>query len=151
MKVKVMCGKFECCKDIHYKIQTGTSCEKNNSKPSGWESNPRRTQMYNLFCRSTNLKFLTTMQIVAFLKKHCTSSHQPVKVKWLGWCVFKHSNERNFVFISWSQSQRGISRTSSETISHFQTYQHPAGKFINKPRECMTIDKSHRQACSDPA
>ena len=28
MKVKVMCGEFECRKDIHYKIQTGTSCKK---------------------------------------------------------------------------------------------------------------------------
>ena len=32
MKVKVMCRKFECRKDIHYKTQTGTSCEKCNSK-----------------------------------------------------------------------------------------------------------------------
>ena len=55
MKVKVICRKFECRKDIHYKIETGTSCEKCNSKafrcrkdihykiqrPSGWEWNPR--------------------------------------------------------------------------------------------------------------
>ena len=27
-----MCRKFECRKDIHYKTQTGTSCEKCNSK-----------------------------------------------------------------------------------------------------------------------
>ena len=27
-----MCWKFECRKDIHYKTQTGTSCEKCNSK-----------------------------------------------------------------------------------------------------------------------
>ena len=32
MKVKVMCRKFECRQDIHYKTQTGTSCEKCNSK-----------------------------------------------------------------------------------------------------------------------
>ena len=32
MKVKVLCRKFECRKDIHYKTQTGTSCEKCNSK-----------------------------------------------------------------------------------------------------------------------
>ena len=32
MKVKVMCRKFECHKDIHYKTQTGNSCEKCNSK-----------------------------------------------------------------------------------------------------------------------
>ena len=32
MRVNVMCRKFECRKDIHYKIQTGTSCEKCNSK-----------------------------------------------------------------------------------------------------------------------
>ena len=32
MKVRVMCRKFECRKDIHYKTQTGTSCEKCNSK-----------------------------------------------------------------------------------------------------------------------
>ena len=31
-KVKVMCSKFECRKDIHYKTQTGTSCGKCNSK-----------------------------------------------------------------------------------------------------------------------
>ena len=31
MKVKVMGKKFECRKDIHYKTQTGTSCEKCNS------------------------------------------------------------------------------------------------------------------------
>ena len=29
---KVMCWKFECRYDIHYKTQTGTSCEKCNSK-----------------------------------------------------------------------------------------------------------------------
>ena len=32
MKVKVMCGKFECRKDLHYKTQTGTSCKKCNCK-----------------------------------------------------------------------------------------------------------------------
>ena len=32
MKVKVMFRKFECREDIHYKTQTGTSCEKCNSK-----------------------------------------------------------------------------------------------------------------------
>ena len=32
MKVKFICRKFECRKDIHYKIQTGTSCENCNSK-----------------------------------------------------------------------------------------------------------------------
>ena len=32
MKFKVMCWKFECRYDIHYKTQTGTSCEKCNSK-----------------------------------------------------------------------------------------------------------------------
>ena len=32
MKVKVICRKLECRKDIHYKTQTGTSCEKSNSK-----------------------------------------------------------------------------------------------------------------------
>ena len=32
MKVGVMCRKFECREDIHYKTQTGTSCEKCNSK-----------------------------------------------------------------------------------------------------------------------
>ena len=32
MKVKVMGRKFECRKDIHYKTQTGISCEKCNSK-----------------------------------------------------------------------------------------------------------------------
>ena len=32
MKVRVMCRKFECREDIHYKTQTGTSCEKCNSK-----------------------------------------------------------------------------------------------------------------------
>ena len=32
MKVNVMCRKFEYRKDIHYKTQTGTSCEKCNSK-----------------------------------------------------------------------------------------------------------------------
>ena len=34
MKFKVMCWKFECRYDIHYKTQTGTSCEKCNSKAS---------------------------------------------------------------------------------------------------------------------
>ena len=32
MKLKVMGRKFECDKDIHYKTQIGTSCEKCNSK-----------------------------------------------------------------------------------------------------------------------
>ena len=32
VKVKVMCKKFECRKDIHYKTQTRTSWEKCNSK-----------------------------------------------------------------------------------------------------------------------
>ena len=32
MKVKVVYRKFECRQDIHYKNQTGTSCEKCNSK-----------------------------------------------------------------------------------------------------------------------
>ena len=32
MKVRVMCREFECREDIHYKTQTGTSCEKCNSK-----------------------------------------------------------------------------------------------------------------------
>ena len=32
MKVSVMCRKFECRKDIHYKTQTGTSCENCNSE-----------------------------------------------------------------------------------------------------------------------
>ena len=32
MKFKVMYWKLECRKDIHYKTQTGTSCEKCNSK-----------------------------------------------------------------------------------------------------------------------
>ena len=41
MKVNVMCRKFECRKDIHYKTQTGTSFENATPRPSGWESNPR--------------------------------------------------------------------------------------------------------------
>ena len=32
MKVRIMCRKFDCCEDIHYKTQTGTSCKKCNSK-----------------------------------------------------------------------------------------------------------------------
>ena len=32
MKINVMCRKFECRKDIHYKTQTGTCCEKCNSE-----------------------------------------------------------------------------------------------------------------------
>ena len=32
---------LECQKDIHFKTQPGTSCEKRNSKSSGWELNPR--------------------------------------------------------------------------------------------------------------
>ena len=35
MKVKVICTKFECRKDIHYETQTGTTCEKCNSKAFG--------------------------------------------------------------------------------------------------------------------
>ena len=31
-KIRVMCRKCECREDIHYKTQTGTSCEKCNSK-----------------------------------------------------------------------------------------------------------------------
>ena len=31
-KVRVMCRKFECPEDIHYKTQTGNSCEKCKSK-----------------------------------------------------------------------------------------------------------------------
>ena len=30
MFIKVMCGKFECRKDIHYKTQAGASCEQNS-------------------------------------------------------------------------------------------------------------------------
>ena len=32
LHVRVMCRKFECREDIHYKTQTGNSCEKCNSK-----------------------------------------------------------------------------------------------------------------------
>ena len=32
MKVSVVCRKFECREDIHYKTETGTSCKKCNSK-----------------------------------------------------------------------------------------------------------------------
>ena len=32
MNYRVMCRKLECREDIHYKTQTGTSCEKCNSK-----------------------------------------------------------------------------------------------------------------------
>ena len=32
MKVRDMCRKFECREGTHYKTQTGTSCEKCNSK-----------------------------------------------------------------------------------------------------------------------
>ena len=32
MKINVVYRKFECRKDIHYKTQTGTSCEKCNSE-----------------------------------------------------------------------------------------------------------------------
>ena len=36
-----MCRKFECREDIHYKTQTGTSCEKCNSKAfRGFDSQP---------------------------------------------------------------------------------------------------------------
>ena len=41
MKVKVMCGKFDCRKDIHYEPQTETSCKKCNSKTSDlWITRP---------------------------------------------------------------------------------------------------------------
>ena len=35
MFIKVMCGKFECRKDIHYKTQAGASCEQLQGLPAG--------------------------------------------------------------------------------------------------------------------
>ena len=48
--IKVMCRKFECRQDIHYKTQTGTSCEKYNSKAFG---------SYNVYLKLTTLEFPT--------------------------------------------------------------------------------------------
>ena len=39
-KVNVMCRKFECRKDIHYKTQPGPVAKNATPRPSGWESNP---------------------------------------------------------------------------------------------------------------
>ena len=41
MKVKVICRKFECRKDVHYKPKPGPVAKNATPRPSGWESNPR--------------------------------------------------------------------------------------------------------------
>ena len=42
MKVKVMCRKFECRKDIHYiRPKPGPVAKNATLRPSGWESNSR--------------------------------------------------------------------------------------------------------------
>ena len=55
MKVKVMCSKFECQKDIHFKTQPGPVA-KNALQVLRWELNPRplnsRTTLYQLSYRS---------------------------------------------------------------------------------------------------
>ena len=47
MQVQVMCKKFECREDIHYKTQTWTSCKNATPRPSGWESNTRSLDYQN--------------------------------------------------------------------------------------------------------
>ena len=47
MKVKVICRKFEYRKDIHYKTQTGTSCEKCNSKAFQLGIEPYNSLIHN--------------------------------------------------------------------------------------------------------
>ena len=57
------------------------------------------------------------------------------------------SNERIFVFISWPQSQGGISRTSSETIFSFLLkYINILLDTINKPREWHLMKVVHKLA-----
>ena len=55
-----MCRKFECRKDIHYKTQTGTSCEKCNSKAFRLGIEPASSGLLDQ-CSTTELqKPLTT-------------------------------------------------------------------------------------------
>ena len=44
-----MCRKFECREDIHYKTQTGTSCEKCNSKALRLHGNRTRVLWITFF------------------------------------------------------------------------------------------------------
>ena len=61
-----MCRKFECRKDIHYKTQTGTSCEKCNSQAfrlgiepasSGLLDQCSTTELYRSCCRQLGREF----------------------------------------------------------------------------------------------
>ena len=50
-----MCRKFESRKDIHYKTQTGTSCEKCNSKAFRLEIEPTFSGLLDQ-CYTTELQ-----------------------------------------------------------------------------------------------
>ena len=47
MQVQVMCKKFECREDIHYKTQTWPVAKNAAPRPSGWESNTRSLDYQN--------------------------------------------------------------------------------------------------------
>ena len=68
MKVKVMCRKFECHKDIHFKTQTGTSCEKCNSKAFRLGIEPASSGLLDQ-CSTTELQkpFPTTLARVQYI------------------------------------------------------------------------------------
>ena len=80
LKVKVMCRKFECRKDIHYKTQTGTSCEKCNSKVFRQGIEPASSGLLDQ-CSITELQkpLLTTWARVQYI--YINEMVMPVKYK----------------------------------------------------------------------
>ena len=50
MKVRVVCRKFECREDIHYKTQTGTSCEKCNSNSKAFRLGIELASSFSSLC-----------------------------------------------------------------------------------------------------
>ena len=80
MKVKAMGRKFECRKDIHYKTQTGTSCEKCNSEAFRLGIEPASSGLLDQ-CSTTELQKLlpTTWAQVQYI--YINEMVMPVKYK----------------------------------------------------------------------
>ena len=75
-----MCWKFECRYDIHYKTQTGTSCEKCNSKAFRLGIEPATSGLLDQ-CSTTELQKLlpTTWARVQYI--YINEMVMPVKNK----------------------------------------------------------------------
>ena len=102
MKIKVVCRKFECRKDIHYKTQTRTSCEKCNSKAFRLGIEPASSGLLD-HCSTTELQKLlsTTWAQVQYI--YTNGMVMPVKYMYKDIILIIFGIYTSCIFRNWSR------------------------------------------------